>query len=258
MSALTQENLIDLLDNQLEGDALNQVQEQLKNDAAAKSEFEALQFSVALVREAGLQQQVADIRRELQSGAVVKIMRPEQSGGVLHSMFGNAMRIAVMLMVVLGAAVVYQLVSTNGAAVVGDQFSSYELNTSRGTNADTDLETAYRNKDWGAVKTIFNSLSAKTAKSWLLAGMADMELKEYNAAITDFISLQEQNERGKQPLFQEEAEYYLALAYMGAGKSSKGVDILEKIRANKNHLFHAKANEISSLTLKTLEIKGDN
>ena len=45
------------------------------------------------------------------------------------------------------------------------------------------LEKAYRNKDWTGVENIFTSQKEKTTKSWFLAGMAEMELKNYAAAI---------------------------------------------------------------------------
>ncbi len=255
MSAITNEQLIDLIDNNLSAADRAALESVIATDSAVRDRYEDLQFSVALVREEAVREQVAQVCRDLSSGKLVT-MKPRQA--VVRPLFGNVLKIAVLFLVVFGAALTYKLVSTTGAGLAGDHFVAYDLNTARGAAADESaLETAYRNKDWKTVQSLAGKMTDKTAKAWFLAGMADMELHDYNAAVANFISLQEQNQRIKEPAFQEEAEYYLALAYLGAGKSAKGIELLEKIRADKSHLFHEKAMAVSSTSLKVLEIKGD-
>ena len=248
MSVPQNELLIDYIDNLLDENGRQQVETLLAADATAAEDYESHLFSVSLVREAGLQMQVAEVRRQFEAAKEPAIVRP---------MFSKVMRIAAMVIVLVGAAAAYRYTSTNASGIYNESFSSYELNTSRGSGNLTDLENAYRNKDWATVNTLYNSMATKNQKAEFLAGMASLELKQFETAVIRFRSVMAINAGVKESLYQEEAEYYLAMALLGAGKGAEGSDILKNIRGNKDHIFHDKAQNISALDLKVLTIKGN-
>lgn len=257
MSLSNQEILINYLDNSLETADRLQVEEMLRQDADAVNELEQIQFSVALIREAGLKEQVAAIRGEYQSTAKVKSIETQTGVAVVRSLYKNVFRVAAMVLLLLGAAAIYEYSATSSASVFEKNYGSFDLNTSRGNDNDGDIEKAYRNKDWAAVKNSFAANKENNTKAWFLNGMAEIESKNYEKAIASFKEVMKQNNGKADAYFQDEAEYYLAMGNLAAGHTKEGLAILKKIRADKNHLFNKKASEISSLDLATLQLKGD-
>jgi len=255
MSPSNKQILIDYLDNRLEGEERLSAEQLIRQDAAAAQELEELMFSVELIREAALLEQVIGVRKEFSAEAKIIPLQRKENGAIVRSFSKNALRIAASVFLLVGAASAYKYSVTTTSSVYDQNFSSFELGTSRGNNHDGELETAYRNKNWAGVENIFIAQKEKTTKSWFLAGMADMELKNYAAAILSFHEVMNLNKNNAAPLFQDEAEYYLAMSYLAAKQPADGVAILNKIRNDKDHLFYKKASAISVLDLKLLELK---
>ena len=108
--------------------------------------------------------------------------------------------------------------------------ASFELNTTRGAeNADA-IEQAYRNKNWSAVISLSNASTQKTNKTYFLTAMANLELKKYDEAIDAFKQVIAANAKSGDNYFQDEAEYYLALAYLASNQATKAMPLLEKIK----------------------------
>ncbi|HYC27171.1 MAG TPA: tetratricopeptide repeat protein, partial [Chitinophagaceae bacterium] len=87
------------------------------------------------------------------------------------------------------------------------------------------------------------------------AGAAYLELNQPAKAAGMFSQLLENNQRTQSNYFQDEAEYYLAVSYIGNNDASKAIPILRKIRADKGHLYHDKAEKVSMLDLQILSWK---
>ena len=255
MSPSNEQILIDYLDNILDGEDRQQAEKLIGDDAAAAKELADLQFSVELVREVGVLEQVQEVRNSFAAGAKLVPMQKKENGAVVRSFSRNVFRVAAMVVVILGAASVYKYSNTTTASIFNENYASYELTSSRGTNNDGDLETAYRNKNWTGAETAFSQLTAKTAKSWFLAGMASMELKKYDQATAYFKEVIKINSNSSEPVYQDEAEYYQAMSWLAAQHPAEGLAILKKIRSDKDHLFYKKANAINALDLKVLDIK---
>ena len=254
MSANKEEILIDYLDNRLEGEERLSAEQLIREDPAAAQELAEFEFSVELIREAALLEQVIGVRKEFNTAKVIPLQKKE-SGVVKGSFSRNALRIAASVLFLVGAASVYKYSVTSTASVYEQQFSSFELGASRGNNHEGELETAYRNKNWTAVENIFTAQKEKTTKSWFLAGMADMELKNYAVAILSFQEVIKLNRNNPAPSYQDEAEYYLAMSWLAAKQPVPAVAMLRKIRQDKEHLFYKKASAMSALDLQLLELK---
>lgn len=255
MSFSKEQILIDYLDNSLGGEELVKAEQLIREDASAASELEYLRFSVELIREAAVLEQVNAVRTSFSAGAKVVSIEKKESGAVVRSFSKNMLRIAATVLLLVGAASMYKYSTTNASSVYNQNFASFDLSTSRGSNNDGELEKAYRNKNWTAVESLFSVQKEKTVKSWFLAGMAEMELKNYTAAIVSLNEVITLNKTYTESYYQDEAEYYLALSYLGANKPAEGVAILKKIRGDKDHLFYKKASAIPALDLKLLELK---
>ncbi|MDP4131319.1 MAG: hypothetical protein Q8918_07405 [Bacteroidota bacterium] len=167
----------------------------------------------------------------------------------------NNLRIAALVLALLGLMVIYKYHSVDAKSIYQDHFTSYDLGTARGNGTRDSLEEAYRSRDWHKVVTLYNSEASKTAKYYFLAGMADLELQQYQIASEQFEAVLAENARNHDHYFKDEAEYFLAFSYLMNGNSDKAVRLLGMIRKNKDQLYSAMAGQISAIDLKIMDMK---
>jgi tetratricopeptide (TPR) repeat protein len=243
--------LIDHLDKSLQGESSPEMEQLISNDPEAAREWNYLLLAVDAIQEAGLQQQVATVRDEwkIQEATAVK-----PTGGIIRQISRNTAKIAAILVLVAGGAAFYKYATISSGSLYNKYYSSYELNTSRGAGDENAVEKAYHARDWKTVLSSFDPLK-RDNKMDFLAGMADLELKKYDDAIEHFEQVIAINAQSGSDYFQDEAQYYLAISWLAKNKVNEALPILEKIRANKDHLFHDKVAKMSFLDLRLVQYK---
>jgi hypothetical protein len=87
--------------------------------------------------------------------------------------------------------------------------------------------------------------------------MADLELKKYDDAIGKFQHIIATNALSGGDYYQDEAEFYLAMSWLGRGDANEAIPLLDKIKANKSHLYHDVVAKMSSLDLDIIQYKSD-
>jgi hypothetical protein len=182
--------------------------------------------------------------REIPAASVAKVRR----------IISPAMQIAAIFIVAMGLAVVIKIANTRPQAIFENNYTAYDLGVTRGEDASKEIEKAYRAKNWGAVYIAFQTTHAKTQEDYFLAAMAHMEQKDYYEAITLLKTLIQYN-ASREPLFQDEAEYYLAMNYLATGQPAPALDLFNKIKADPGHLFHTRVMNMSTLDMHILQVK---
>lgn len=241
-----QELLIDHLDRTLQGESVPEAEALLASDSQAREDWQYLQAAVEAVQHNALQAKVAVIRAEMQTAPVIRMRK-----SAVRTIF----RVAAVLVLVLGAVTVYKFVTVSSDKLYQKHYSSYTLNTSRGEAETSPLDQAYRNNNWTEVSNLYNATASKTNKDHFLGGMAAMELKQYPQAIERLDAVLDNNRRTGDNYFQDEAEYYLALAYIANDQAGEAAPLLRRIAADNNSPYAQKAADISGLDLKILELK---
>jgi len=84
--------------------------------------------------------------------------------------------------------------------------------------------------------------------------MARMQQKEYYEAISLLKTLIQYNQ-GKEPYFEDEAEYYLAMNYLATGQAARAVELFDQIKADPRHVYYSRVEEMGKLDLGILRIK---
>jgi hypothetical protein len=243
--------LIDHLDNSLEGKDSPGMEQRIGSDAEAAQEWVYIRLAVEAVQETGLYEQVGTVRSAWQ--AQQSATKP--TGAVVHTIYRNMLRAAACIFIITSGAALYKYTTTSSAGVYQKYYSSYALNTSRGATAQDAQEQAYTDKNWTEVLSLFDKTKGKSNKSYFIAGMADLELKKYDDAISKFQHIIASNVLSGGDYFQDEAEFYLAMSWLGRGDANEALPLLEKIKANKGHLYHAVAVKMSSLDLGIIKYK---
>jgi hypothetical protein len=250
MPVNNQELLIDHLDKTMQGESLPEAEALLAGDSNAREEWQYLQTAVEAIQHTALQAKVAAIRAEMQSASVVPMRQL-----VVRRMTRNIFRVAAAVILLVGAVAVYKFMTVSAKNFYQDNYSSYTLTTTRSEGETSLLEQAYRNSNWNEVVTQYNAIAVKTNKDHFLAGMAAMELKQYPQAIERLSEVLNSNVRTGDNYFQDEAEYYLALAYIANNQTGEAATLLRKIKANNGHLYQQKAKDMLGLDWKILELK---
>jgi hypothetical protein len=263
MAHINQQELIDHLDNSLQGKASAEMDQLIADDREATGEWAYLRLAVTAIREAGLNEQIKSVKKEFlaqkfggtatatNGKAIVKSI----SGGRVVPMYRKAMRVAAMLLVLGGAATLYKYSVTSPTGLYNRYYATYDLNASRSATAPDPIEQAYNNKNWMEVVALFNRETEKNHKSYFLAGMAELEMKRYLGAIEKFKLIMAENAQSGGDYFQDEAEYYLALSWLAVDQADKAIPILDKIKADKNHLYHSTVENMSTIDLHIVRYK---
>jgi hypothetical protein len=258
MSNQNQYQLINYLDRTLTEQEMREVEALIQTDNEANQQWQYLEMAVQAVEYAALYEQVASVKEEYKASLNVQAM-PAVKGKVrrIPSTTLRIFQIAATLVLLCMAMAVYKYMTTSAADVFAAAYLPYELNTSRSGGTINELEQAYRNKNWQAVIIAYNKLTEKNNKARFLAGMAHMELTQYAAAAQQFEQVLVQNARVGDDYFQDESEYYLAVSYLALNRIKEAITILEKIKADKTHLFHTQADRIAATDLKIVSFKSD-
>ena len=254
MSTINQLTLIDRLDNKLSETETNHVDASIAADRAVAAEWNLLKLAVETIGLGAIRDKVsAAVTAAKTEAPVLKMEKKEPA--VVRSMFRTSMRIAVAAVLILGASVTYKVMTVDNVSIYNKSFQGYELSTFRGNVESDKMDMAYRSSDWSAVLNAFNKLNARTNKSYFLAGVAELQLKDYPSAVSYFEQVLAANKKNGSTYYQAECEYFVALAYLINNQSAKGVEMLRKIKKDVNHPYYPLASKISTTELQILAFK---
>jgi hypothetical protein len=242
--------LIDYLDNQLSTEEAVQVENMVKKDIRVASELAYLKLALETVRLDAINEKVSAMRQsynKAENGA------ENPAPAIIRSMYKISMRIAAIIVLFIGIAIIYKYISVDSLAVYNKQFTGYELSNTRGQEIhDAEVE-AYQNKNWNGVIAVYNAENNQSNRSVFLAAMAEMQLNQFPQAVTLFENIL--NTKSGDNSFLEEAEYYVSLAYLMNHEENKSIQMLDKIKADTGHTYYPLVSKMSRIDLKIIELK---
>jgi tetratricopeptide (TPR) repeat protein len=240
-------------------------------DAETMREWEILRLAQAAIRLHALTEQVKAVRTRFQAAedrqtgvierAPKKIQKalpireiPAAPVAKVRRIISPAMQIAAIFIVAMGLAVVIKIAITRPQGIFENNYTAYDLGVTRGEDASKEIEKAYRDKNWGAVYIAFQTTHVKEQEDYFLAAMAHMEQKDYYEAISLLKTLIQYN-ASREPLFQDEAEYYLAMNYLATGQPAPALELFNKIKTDPRHLFYGRVMNMSAFDMHILQVK---
>ena len=255
---------IELLDQYVDNQLIPDQKAQLEKDLQQDMDLQRLLDSVVISREAiryraltikvkGLHQQYIDeIRANPDQDYEQSVIRPMP----VRRDYSWVLRIAASVLIALLGYGGYQYETLNKSQVYTNKFISYQLLTTRGS-ADqlSALRSAYVSGNYGSVIRQFNTLSNRAPIDYFLTGVACLQQHEYTQAINRFTELRAVNKHQQEIYFQEETDYYLALAYLGAGKLDESYSLFKSIHDAPRHLFSESVTELDLVKLNVLRLK---
>ncbi len=250
---MNHEQLVDQFDKTFTDKSSGEQAPQFLSDAEAAREWSYLRMAVDGVQETGLYEQVASVKTQWMAQQATAAT--SQSGAVVWHMSRIVMRVAACILILAGGTAVYKYMSASANHLYADYSQPYDLNTSRGAATRDEMDEAYRNKNWAGVTELFKTKKDKTNKTYFLAGMAALESKHYDDAIGMFQQVIAANTQSGSDYFEDEAEFYLAMSWLARNEVKEAMPLLDKIRADKNHLYHDVVVRMSTLDLRIAQYK---
>jgi len=250
--SMKHEQLVDQFDKTFSDKGSGEPDPLFLSDAEATREWSYLRMAVEGVQETGLYEQIESVKTQW---LVQRASAAEPSGAVIRNISRITMRAAACVLILAGGTAVYKYMSTSANHIYSEYTQPYDLNTSRGATPQDEMDEAYRNKNWTAVTGLFNKKKDKSNKTYFLSGMAALESRRYDDAIGMFQQVIAANTQSGGDYFEDEAEFYLAMSWLARNEVKEAMPLLDKIRADKNHLYHDVVVRMSTLDLRIAQYK---
>jgi tetratricopeptide (TPR) repeat protein len=256
--------LIDHLDEKLTGPSLDGLERLIAEDQEAAQEWYYLNLAVDAVKDHGLYEEISAIREswkmEETTESLYHVSAPQApaaaaSGAIVRSFTRYGLRAAAIILVVMSSTTIYKYFSISSASLYDRYYSGYTLNTARGSGSEQPIEQAFNAKEWNTVISLAATAKEKDNQTEFLAGMASLEENRYDDAITHFEQVIAVNTHAGTDIYQDEAEYYLAISWLADKKVNQAMPILEKIKADTHHQYHDKVAKMSFFDLRLAQYK---
>ena len=227
--------LVRYLDGELTAEEKDELEEQLEANEELQEELDRLRHTREAIRLYGLKQNVKDIHADM-----IKELRPGQKKIKRISKIARyTIAVAASLLLLVGAYLIYNFATLSSDKIFASRYHPYELVTLRdGSSTESPIEKAYRQKSYKSVVSIHKSGKDLSAHDHFLCGAAALELKDNTTAIDCFRSAILANKSASQADLADEAEYYLALAYIRNKDFDFALGLLRSIRDDQDHLYN--------------------
>jgi tetratricopeptide (TPR) repeat protein len=178
---------------------------------------------------------------------------PAKESTPVIPMFRRVMRIAAILILVVAGAAIYEYTQLSANSLFDNNYSAYTATAERGADNASPLVTAFKAGEKEKVIELFKALPQPATEDLFYAGNAYLQLGKPIEAIRNFQQLESLNKVNQAHIFEEDTEYYLAMAYLKNGQTKEATALLEKIHQTNGHPYQDK---VSNWLLWKLKLVG--
>jgi hypothetical protein len=249
---LNDENIQRYVDGEMSPSEREQFEGQLAHNEALKEAVARAQLTIKAVQYAAIADRVKNIHHRLAPSLTQ------------HAVTSNTHRIvpfrtrmlritlavaASVLIIVLGAGAhyVYQL---SPDTLYNETYIPYSLSGTRSAESAqvSSIESAYQQKDYKSVIAYAQGKNLTGAQR-LLTSLAYLQLNQAPAAIEQLNALLQTSPTGSS--LRQDAEYYLALAYLKNKQYDKALPLMQAIHQNTDHPYH---DQFTSRTIREVQL----
>lgn len=148
--------------------------------------------------------------------------------------------IAAAFIITCSIIVLYWFNGNTGEKLFSERYKPYRVNVERSdANSNSPIVRQYLQENFNQVIVAHENTPATTARDKMVAASAYLHESRYDEAIKLLSDIISQNLATGNRLYNDEAEYYLALSYLKKKETGKAVQLFEKIYADKEHTFNS-------------------
>lgn len=232
------ENLVMYLDGELTGQDKADLEKQLDANPGLQEELNSLRQTRAAVQYFGLKQKVAGVHQQMMLELATPVIPISRGRKVLR--YSMAAAAAVILLV--GSWLAYSFFSLSPDKVFASGYHTYELSNMRSGEGEgvTAIEKAFEGNQFDAVLKIYREGGGAGIRDRFLTAVAALEKKNDPLAIRLLKEQLESNRLSPKPVYNDDAEYYLALGYVRNKDYDFALPLLQKIKDEPEHTYHSK------------------
>jgi hypothetical protein len=211
-------------------------------------------FAAQLIRNYNLLEQVQKVHEQM----VEEFRNPSvQKQAKVVSFKSNRsfyMKIAAGLFIILSGSLMALYFNSTGKDFYRSHYTAYAVSETRSITdePETELVKAYRRGEFTNVIALYNKVNNPGNRELFFTGNAYLETNAPVKAIEFFNRIISDNKTKGELLYQDEAEYYLAMAFLKNNETSKALPILTTIANEPAHTYHNKVSKTALLRMKWL------
>ncbi len=243
--------LVQYLDNELSQEEKINLENQLKHDTVLQQELENLALAKLAIKTYGLKKHVGTIHAEMMNEIVSKKSLSSQQS-IVRRMAIISMKVAAAVLIVILGLGIYQYTTVTPDKLFASNYKPYTLSVKRGVVETDMMEKSFQEKNFAAVIAQFETVKEASVKEIFLAGVAYMETKDYKKSITALKSVLSKNTLEKTNIFNDDAQYFLAMIYLKNNDIKLATPFFEAMYNNPNHLYNDIVNNAFMRNLKIL------
>jgi hypothetical protein len=237
----TDEEIVDYLDGSMEGQLRDSLEAVLATDETLKMRVEKMRVAIIAVKQLGLKEKIRAVAAEEKGKQTTETRRY----GVTRKILRYSMVAAASVIVFIVLFKVFDKKPGNEDLYL-QAYVDYQDNGVRGNENVSPIEDAYRQKKYFIVASLALNGKAVSQKDSFLTGVSYLKTKQTENAIK---WLRPVSYGGP---FQQDAEFYLALAYLKNGDTKTAASLMRSIHDNPAHVYK---NQFSEELIEKVEKK---
>jgi hypothetical protein len=224
------ELLMRYLDGELSEEEHGQFELEMQNNTELNDRVRNLRIAIEAVRQAGTDEKIRGLHGKMMRTA----LNDEKADRPVRKIIRITMGIAASIVLLVAALGIYTY-QLSSEKTFDDHFLNYSSFTSRGSEASI-IPELFRKGNYQQVINEARSATVSSSDKIMLA-ISYLNLNQASSALPLLTELK------KDERFQQDAEYYLGMAYLKNNEPGLALDELKKIHNNPKHSYHLQVSD---------------
>lgn len=255
------QNVLELLDRYLDHNLTEEeqvsVDQLLRQDFSVQQALENLKMMRGIIESNGMKQLVRKQHHEYMAVMKQNELHVTRTRTLFSEMRNNWMKVAALIILILSTGFLIQFLLLDADSIYRHNFISYDLSGKRSNAISTDIamDSLYQNRLFTEVVSSFQSIPSHSFRDLFLTGMAYLQINNPSKAIPLFEEIHNRTELSGEMRFQQETDYYLALAYLRNHQTDSALELFRKIHEDPRHLYHKNISKWELIKIRLLDWK---
>lgn len=266
MHNIDDHNKIEILEQYLSGELgeaeAKEVEKSIREDAGLQQDIEIIRLAQDAVRSSSLRKKASEWHRKYRPTILAPDnteAKPDATDTDTTSsipLWVSVSRVAAVLFIGVFGYFFIQFATLSPNDLYEENFVEYKLPVTRSTDADiSNIDSLYSVKDYQQLIQRFEQLAEPTLQDRFLAALSYMHQSDFAPALAQFEAIEQENSRRSSPIFEQETDYYQALALIEVGKFDQAERLLQNIKNDPDHIFRKNVSNADLRKLKILNWK---
>lgn len=239
-----EETIFRYLDGELNETEQQEFERLLQSDKNLQTEWQGLAVAKEAVKQYGLKAKVASLHTEMMEELKEEKLAPVKKMSSFRRIIRYSVAAAASVIIIFLGIQAWNFYQLSPDKLYNENYVAYDMTTRAGESTSSATEKLFAEKKYteliDRVKSNSQLISSTSVspKDVFLSGLAALELKRNADAVTLFKQvLETEKAPGTRSGLGDDAEYYLALAYLRNKDYDQAIDLMNQIRSTNGHTY---------------------